>query len=309
MDGGTTVMGNTGISIHNQSLLTCGNGEVISQLAVCDTNYDCSDRSDEQHCGTECSGSQYQCADASCIHFTFYCDHIKHCKDGSDEQHCRWGKCKDGEWQCDNKQCVPSAQRCDVTINCFDGSDENSCETCSFNTFQCYDKSCISQDRVCDTISDCPGKYNEDEYGCTYSAIQTSCEQWWVIGARLNGMYSIDQGTEDTYLVYCEFNDKGNTLLISTFFFYNNVGTSFGYTGSSSFHYNEVSFPVDMIKGVMKKKYRCSQNVKVTCYFHDAFSSDFSRTYPEYFDVTYNKRQVLERYLILTYNVPPFSNS
>lgn len=44
-------MGNTGISIHNQSLLTCGNGEVISQLAVCDTNYDCSDRSDEQHCG------------------------------------------------------------------------------------------------------------------------------------------------------------------------------------------------------------------------------------------------------------------
>ena len=39
--------------------------------------------------GTACSSSQYQCADGSCIHFTFYCDHIKHCNDGSDEQHCR----------------------------------------------------------------------------------------------------------------------------------------------------------------------------------------------------------------------------
>ncbi|CAC5369998.1 unnamed protein product [Mytilus coruscus] len=159
-------------------------------------------------------------------------------------------------------------------------------------------------------ISDCPGRYNEDEYGCTYSVKQTSCEQWWIIGARSNGMYFIDQGTEDTYSVYCEFNDKGNTLLISTFFFYNYVGTSSGHNVSSSYHYNKVGFPKDMIKRVMKKKkYQCSQHVKVTCYFHDALSSDFSRTYQEYFGEAYNERQVLERYLILTNKVPPFSKS
>lgn len=52
--------GNKGISSHNQSLFTCGNGEVISQLAVCDTYNDCSDRSDEQKCGTKYFPYQFQ---------------------------------------------------------------------------------------------------------------------------------------------------------------------------------------------------------------------------------------------------------
>ncbi|XP_052071165.1 G-protein coupled receptor GRL101-like [Mytilus californianus] len=190
------VLGDSGSSSFNHSMFTCGNGEIISQLAACDSYNDCSDNSDEKHCGTECSSSQYQCADGSCIHLTFYCDHINHCNDGSDEQHCQWRSCKDGEWKCGNKQCIPSANRCDVTCDCFDGSDEINCETCSLNSYQCYDKSCISKDRVCDAVADCPGGYKEDEYECTDSFKQTSCEQWWIIGTRLNGMYFIDQGTE-----------------------------------------------------------------------------------------------------------------
>ncbi|CAG2192076.1 unnamed protein product [Mytilus edulis] len=273
------VLGNSGSSSFNHSMFTCGNGEIISQLAACDSYSDCSDNSDEKHCGTECSSSQYQCADGSCIHFTFYCDHLNHCNDGSDEQHCQWRSCKDGEWQCGNKQCIPSAKRCDVTRDCFDGSDEIDCETCSLNSYQCYDKACISKDRVCDTISDCPGGYKEDEYECADSVKQTSCEQWWVIGARINGMYSIDQGTEDTYLVYCEFNDQGNALLVSTFFYYNDVDFKSVLYGSSDKleHFLEkiYSFPEDIIKSVMKKdNHQCSQNVKLTCYYHDVISDN-----------------------------------
>ncbi|CAC5370001.1 unnamed protein product [Mytilus coruscus] len=294
------VLGKSGSSSFNHSMFICGNGEIISQLATCDSYKDCSDNSDEKNCGTECSSSQYQCADGSCIHFTFYCDHSNHCNDGSDEQHCQRRSCKDGEWQCGNKQCIPAAKRCDVTRDCFDGSDEINCETCSLNSYQCYDKSCISKDRVCDTISDCPGGYKEDEYGCTYSAIQTSCEQWWVIGARLNGMYSIDQETEDTYLVYCEFNDQGNTLLVSTFFYYNDVDLFSSYGGSSDkleIKFEKVySFPEDMIKSVIKKdNHQCLQNVKLTCYYHDAISSDNSEEYTEYVVMVVeacNKRQM-----------------
>ncbi|CAC5409404.1 unnamed protein product [Mytilus coruscus] len=282
-DGGKIVLGNTGISNLNQSLFTCGNGEVISQLAVCDTYNDCSDKSDEKHCGTKCSSSQYQCEDGLCIHFTFYCDHIRNCKDGSDEHNCRWRSCEDGEWQCDNKQCIPLAQRCDVTIDCLDGSDENNCETCSFNAYQCFDKSCISQDRVCDTISDCPGRYEEDETMCTGLGRfkQTSCEQWWVIGARLNGQYFVDEGTEGIFGAYCEFHDKGNTLLISTYFSYFYVGINKIDIGNKYSESIFFIFPDDMIKSVMKKdKHQCSQNVRVTCYFHDIQSSDFFETYP-----------------------------
>ncbi|XP_071128650.1 G-protein coupled receptor GRL101-like [Mytilus edulis] len=272
---GIRVMSNEGSSFANRSMFTCGNGEVISQLAVCDSYHDCFDSSDEKYCGSDCLNSQYQCADGSCIHLTFYCDHTKHCNDGSDEHHCQWRSCVDGEWQCDNKQCIPLAQRCDVTIDCIDGSDENNCETCSLNSFQCYDKSCISQDRVCDTITDCPGRYLEDEHGCPNSVIQTSCEQWWVIGARLNGMYFVDQGTDDKYLVYCEFNEEINTILVSTSFHYNFVSKAKSQIGHIKTESIIFQFPVDMIKDAMRNNDQgCSQNIKLTCYYQDALPSD-----------------------------------
>lgn len=49
-DRGNIIRGNTLIPTHNQSLYTCENGEVITQLAVCDTYNDCSDKYDENHC-------------------------------------------------------------------------------------------------------------------------------------------------------------------------------------------------------------------------------------------------------------------
>ncbi|CAG2198024.1 unnamed protein product [Mytilus edulis] len=89
----------------------------------------------------------------------------------------------------------------------------------------------------------------------------------------------------DTYLVYCEFNDQGNTLLVSTFFYYNDVALFSGFYGSSdkleTVLKKVYSFPEDMIKSVMKKdNHQCSQNVKLTCYYHDAIS-DNSEKYNE----------------------------
>ena len=111
-------------------------------------------------------------------------------------------------------------------------------------------------------------------------------------------------------MVYCEFNDKGNTLLISTFFFYNKA--NFSITNYATFYteHEEFSFPWQMIKTVMKSdKYTCSQNVKVTCYFQNAISYEFSRTHEEYFGEYYNERQVFKRSLILTKIVSPISHS
>ena len=118
----------------------------------------------------------------------------------------------------------------------------------------------------------------------------------------------------DTYLVYCEFNDQGNALLVSSFFYYNDVDYFSSFYGSSdkleTVLEKVYSFPEDMIKSVMKKdNHQCSQNVKLTCYYHDVIS-DNSKRYTESIVIVVeacNNRQVKKLYLILTNNVPSFS--
>lgn len=50
-DDGIRAISSTGSSFSNRSMFTCENGEVISQLAVCDSYHDCFDISDEKYCG------------------------------------------------------------------------------------------------------------------------------------------------------------------------------------------------------------------------------------------------------------------
>ena len=72
---------------------------------------------------------------------------------------------------------------------------------CSSNVYQCYDQSCVSKGRLCDRIPDCSGRYFEDETECQRYHVQDSCEKWWMIGARSDGMYRIDYGTTGNWIM------------------------------------------------------------------------------------------------------------
>lgn len=81
---------------------------------------------------------------------------------------------------------------------------------CSRAVFQCNNGYCLSLKYYCDGIADCPGKYLEDE---SFTEVlnsanrcqrlrdtHKSCEEWWSVGARNNGTYTLhSQGREKCY--------------------------------------------------------------------------------------------------------------
>ena len=63
-----------------------GGGQCLPNTWKCDGDFDCPDKSDEEHCdGQSCKDWQFQCDDGHCIFETWHCDGEKDCTDGSDE--------------------------------------------------------------------------------------------------------------------------------------------------------------------------------------------------------------------------------
>ncbi|KAJ8737484.1 hypothetical protein PYW08_000079 [Mythimna loreyi] len=113
---------------------TCGNGQCIPKSAVCDNNYDCADRSDEENCHHDgmCEPNQFKCNNRKCVLKTWICDSDDDCGDGSDEANCVFsneaGKCSPVEFTCQSEdQCIPKSFHCDGQTDCQDGSDEFGC--------------------------------------------------------------------------------------------------------------------------------------------------------------------------------------
>ncbi|KAJ8737311.1 hypothetical protein PYW07_000582 [Mythimna separata] len=113
---------------------TCGNGQCIPKSAVCDNNYDCADRSDEENCHHDgmCEPNQFKCNNRKCVLKTWICDSDDDCGDGSDEENCVFsneaGKCSPVEFTCSSEdQCIPKSFHCDGQTDCQDGSDEFGC--------------------------------------------------------------------------------------------------------------------------------------------------------------------------------------
>lgn len=113
---------------------SCRNGECVKLAYVCDGEYDCRDRSDEEGCPPPkpCEPNEFQCDNRRCVQKMWLCDGDDDCGDGSDERDCGTKApgetCGPREFKCAGRdQCVPAAFQCDGQNDCFDGSDEVGC--------------------------------------------------------------------------------------------------------------------------------------------------------------------------------------
>uniref|UniRef100_A0A914WGJ7 Basement membrane-specific heparan sulfate proteoglycan core protein n=1 Tax=Plectus sambesii TaxID=2011161 RepID=A0A914WGJ7_9BILA len=113
---------------------TCQNSECVKSDYVCDGEYDCRDRTDEQNCppARACEPNEFKCSNSKCVQKMWLCDGDDDCGDNSDEQSCGASRpgdvCQPTEYRCaDGRQCVPQSFQCDGTNDCRDGSDEVGC--------------------------------------------------------------------------------------------------------------------------------------------------------------------------------------
>ena len=100
---------------------------------MCDDEFDCHDKSDEENCGPfakkhiPCKDGESRCKTSGlCLPSFWWCDGQVDCVDASDEDEdlCK-GNTTCSEFTCNNGDCLPKRWQCDGSKDCDDGSDED----------------------------------------------------------------------------------------------------------------------------------------------------------------------------------------
>nr|XP_012143749.1 PREDICTED: vitellogenin receptor [Megachile rotundata] len=151
---------------HDQ--FRCKSGECISKTKLCNSHYDCMDRSDEEDCDKiECNSNEFQCHEGECISKYLVCNGRFDCTDMSDELNCDKHTCDNNSFTCDSGTCIPKTWKCDGEFDCPDESDESgecTITTCPTEMFTCSTGRCIDMSLKCNGINDCED--NSDEQYC-----------------------------------------------------------------------------------------------------------------------------------------------
>lgn len=98
----------------------CGDGTLVSSDFVCDGGFDCPSGADENDCGFQCAGTDFE------VQQFQVCDGFAQCPAGDDEEGC---SSDGGTFICPGGFAILETFVCDGFNDCGDNSDEQGCES------------------------------------------------------------------------------------------------------------------------------------------------------------------------------------